>query len=54
MLETPFNTFTSLAGTLVKGDTSTGVFLLIFPAILKKTLQAAASTEYVIGVADSD
>ena len=54
MLETTFNTFTSLTGILIKGDTSAGVFLLIFPAILKKLCKTAASKEYVIEVAGSD
>ena len=36
MLETLFNKSAGLTATLVKGDTSTGVFLLMFPAILKK------------------
>ena len=30
-----FNKSAGLTATLVKGETSTGVFLLIFPAILK-------------------
>ena len=36
MLETLFNKFTRLTVTLVKGDTGAGVFLLLFPATLKK------------------
>ena len=53
VLETVFNTFAGLTATLLKRDTSTGVFLLTF-LLFWNLLWTAASKEYVIGVTDRD